>query len=1205
MTTSISTTLSGRYQTLNQIGAGGMGAVYRVQDRLTGETVALKRVLVDTARLEFGSREGSTASSGSRRMALAREFKTLAALRHPNIVSVLDYGFDNEPYFTMSLIDGARDLREAAAALDGRGKIDLLIQMLQALAYLHRQGIVHRDLKPANALVDPAGRLRLLDFGLAIQRDADHDVAGTLHYMSPEAIRGELLDERADLYAVGVIAYEFFTGEHPFADSTVHRLLIDILTRTPDTTRIPDTTVLLSKRVDPAPAFDQPTAISTPPAAPAVAAPPDVRAEAMPTNYTQTIRISDGTNAPPAWIAFDPPPTDPAPGTGDADSPHATQTIPRVVVTPPSSPDTPSLRAVVARLLEKQPQDRYASAEHALADLCRAVDVPPPPETTDIRESYLQAARFVGREAELAQLSASLDAITAGKQAASGWLIGGESGVGKSRLIEELRILALVRGVTVLRGQAAAGVDGGAGGLPYQAWRVPLRTLLVQMNSEHTKLDATERALLRPLVGDIDALIPPSADSAGANPIAEKDRLPRLAALIISLIRAYGQPTLLLLEDLQWGAESLELLMRLMETLAARAASLDETEPPLPLLIVGTYRSDERPDLPANLPALTVMRLERLTPAQIAALSAAILGDAGEQSAVQDILARESGGNAFFLIEVARALAAHAGGLAAIRADALPGTIFAGGVRQIVTARLSRLPAAVLERLKFAAIAGRELDLTLLHAVDTVHPDDDGWLSIAADRAVLEVVEGSWRFAHDQIRASVLESLSESERGTISGQLAHAVEWLYADRLDDYAAMLLDWYTAADDLDKIKVYVVRSARAMADLGRIQEALTLYERAFTLNVIADYTPDAAARLYYDVARAHNKVGNFEQARVEIDKALAILRAATSPLDLAKALDLSGAIEMRCGNLDNAQSRHEEARAIYQAARDTAGLIDTDLNLSALAYRRSKAIEARDRAESALQRARQGGSKRQISRACNFLAIAYEQLGEHQRACDYYQESISIDQALNDLMGVCYNLANLGESLKALTKFDAARTALDDALRLSQQFGDRYAESHIWGMIGGLLVDMNQPANAIPHYQRALALARLTGSRMDEIFDQLEIANARRMLGDYAAARALLREVSILLEEIPVNFLREMLIQITAFILDDTRAVEMALRFFYYCVQSEVKTGGYAYCVERLAALRAKHPDSDAVIAPEAVWDMEQAWEQVKVYLEREN
>jgi serine/threonine protein kinase len=253
-----------RYRLLNRIGSGGMGEVYRAQDRLTGRIVALKRVCIPTSMRSSAPRP-SDHTVESLNLALAHEFQALAALRHPNIISVLDYGFmpaENEPetgalplfraldersfgrpplavqpFFTMAYLEAAQPFNRAALGLSLKGLIELTAQMLQALSYLHRHGILHRDLKPGNVLVTRGAggqRVHLVDFGLSCAVGRSGAVSGTLLYLAPEALMGQPLSAASDLYAVGVMLYEVLAGHHPFSGSP--DLVHDIQTRSPDMT---------------------------------------------------------------------------------------------------------------------------------------------------------------------------------------------------------------------------------------------------------------------------------------------------------------------------------------------------------------------------------------------------------------------------------------------------------------------------------------------------------------------------------------------------------------------------------------------------------------------------------------------------------------------------------------------------------------------------------------------------------------------------------------------------------------------------------------------------------------------------------------------------------------------------------------------------------------------------------------------------------
>lgn len=196
-----------RWEVLGSLGAGGFGEVYRVRDTRGGVELALKLQRVegqDRAALE----------------SMKSEFAMLAALRHPNLARVHDFGFADRSvaFFTQDLVSGVT-LRDAAINLTTSEGVELIAQLCRALDYLHARGILHRDIKPPNVLVDEErGHLTLLDFGVARAFGSTEEgrLIGTLGYLAPEAITGGLVDARTDLYALGVTLYELVSGARPF-----------------------------------------------------------------------------------------------------------------------------------------------------------------------------------------------------------------------------------------------------------------------------------------------------------------------------------------------------------------------------------------------------------------------------------------------------------------------------------------------------------------------------------------------------------------------------------------------------------------------------------------------------------------------------------------------------------------------------------------------------------------------------------------------------------------------------------------------------------------------------------------------------------------------------------------------------------------------------------------------------------------------------
>ena len=233
----------GTYEIVGRLGAGGMGEVYRARDLRLGREVALKVLPADVA------------ANPDRLARFEREARTVAGLNHPNIVTL--YSVEDEddvPYLTMELVEG-----ESLAALVSPGGLpavrvlDIGIPLTEALSAAHGRGVVHRDLKPSNVMLTREGWVKVLDFGLAKlslpSTDTDPDltqavtaapislvgeIVGTVPYMAPEQIRGEAVDARTDLFALGIVLYELATGRRPFRGETPADVSSSILRDAPE-----------------------------------------------------------------------------------------------------------------------------------------------------------------------------------------------------------------------------------------------------------------------------------------------------------------------------------------------------------------------------------------------------------------------------------------------------------------------------------------------------------------------------------------------------------------------------------------------------------------------------------------------------------------------------------------------------------------------------------------------------------------------------------------------------------------------------------------------------------------------------------------------------------------------------------------------------------------------------------------------------------
>lgn len=204
--------LDGRYELIELIGVGGMADIYKAKDLTEDRIVAVKILKNEFAASEDFLRR------------FRNESKAIALLSHPNIVKIFDVGFTEKiQYIVMEYIDGITltEYIERQGVLKWRDAVHFTVQILRALQHAHDRGIVHRDIKSQNVMLLSDGTIKVMDFGIArFNRETDKTMSekaiGSVHYISPEQARGEVTDEKSDIYSVGVMLYEMLTGKKPF-----------------------------------------------------------------------------------------------------------------------------------------------------------------------------------------------------------------------------------------------------------------------------------------------------------------------------------------------------------------------------------------------------------------------------------------------------------------------------------------------------------------------------------------------------------------------------------------------------------------------------------------------------------------------------------------------------------------------------------------------------------------------------------------------------------------------------------------------------------------------------------------------------------------------------------------------------------------------------------------------------------------------------
>jgi serine/threonine protein kinase/tetratricopeptide (TPR) repeat protein len=1049
-----------------------MGIVYRARHVGSERAVALKTVKVHAPRWLDSIR---------------REIHALRRIQHPGVVRIVDNGVHHgRPWYAMDLLEGetlrhygqriwsryqrrgetlsgpasatdavsehetegpssretpsstwrASGQRPPVAAGELRRVLHTMRRISATLAFLHGEGLVNCDLKPENVLLvngDPV----IIDFGLTAQHpggsgrealETPRGRSGTLPYMAPEQIRGEFVDARSDLYAVGCMLYELLVGRPPF-----------------------------------------------------VGPPRSVMAQHLGVAPVRPSSVVDGF------------------------------------------PD--ALEPLVLRLLAKDQSERFGYADEVAALLAElSQDSLWLPNFPPAR-SYIYRSRFVGREELTARLGALRDRISLG--AGSMVLVGGESGVGKTRFAMELTRIDLPTSTRIVTSEVASlSTEGGAapsGVPPLHVLRPLLRAVADRCHeggAETTeRLLGERRSVLAPYE-PLLAEVPTHEPMASAPPLDLAGSRRRLFQYLAATLAAFAQdqPLIWIIDDLGWG-DDLSLGF-----LASLSADYFETTP---VFILCTHRSEdpsESTDAIAKLPHVTRLTLPRLEVPAVSSMIGDMLAIEGSLNGFREFIANEVEGNPFFVAEYLRTavnervlfrdrgnswqLQAKETGAA----DPYASLRLPRSLRAVIEQRLRKLSPAAQQTGLSAAVMGREVDLDVLREVTGI--SDETMMSAIDELLLRQVLDqpepGRLRFAHDKLREVAYAQATAEQARRLHARVGSVLEERWRGELD----MKLRWATlghhfaAGQQPERAARYLklagdhARATHANGDAVRLyQDAIEQIHR-----IVLSLSSDAAEwegsliELYEARADVLALNGEREDARA----------AYTEALNRTLASDATSRARLytKLGKTWETQHRHEDALGFYTQAqeaigdvrsaspRERAAWIQVHIEILWVYYWLGRASEMAALIDaiapvvathgSPVQQIRFLQGRFQLNLRRDRYVVTEETLGyarSARRACDRAAQAQLPELAMAQFN---YGLALLLQNL-----LDAADAELRGALAVAQRGGDTAHQARCWTYLTLTARRHGRTEEARHHVTKSLSVSLAAGMR-----DYVAAANANQ-------------------------------------------------------------------------------------------------------------
>jgi len=1000
-----------------------MGTVYKGVDEVNHRQAAIKILPPEQA------------SDPERLKRFLREARAVASLDHPHIIRLYEAGEAEGFYFIALEYLSGKTLQELLkrAPLPQEQILFFLRQICAALEHAHENGIVHRDLKPSNIMIDEAGKVKVMDFGLARMADLSAltksgDLVGTVSYISPEQARGERVDARADLYSLGAILYEMLTGKVPFEGETP----VNVIYR-------------------------------------------HLNEEAVPPR-----RLN-----PKVW---------------------------------------PSLESITLRLLRKDPGQRFQSARELaqVVERCReegdsSLEFEEPESPIEFRP------RLVGREKEMAELRGYLEEAIRSRGGLV--LIGGEAGVGKTRLVEELQTSAKSRNVNCLRGSCL-----------YQDAPNPYLPFVEILETYLERRETVVSGFT--LQGEIDRLVSRLANLlpyAGPEPEegltlkgkeAQTQMFEAVTQLIITISKL--RPLFLLLDDLQWASTTTLQLLHYLTRNIQRSR----------IVVASTYRSEEVQAKEGH-PLLEMRRrlsregllreihLARLTRDDLWQMLGDLFPEGGPGEEFLTWLFDQTEGNPFFVLEVLKLLR-DKGALSKDEAgwrvdERLAEFEIPPGVFDVIARRVEDVGEEQRDLLDCAAVLGQRFDLSILVAVlGGSRLDLLKRLRVLEQRYQLVASDnGRYRFTHSKIQEMLYQELPPDLRREYHLTIARCIEELHPYALEQVIYDLAHHYFKGGNGEKALLYSLKAADRAERSYALDEALQFYLVALSVLDEGEERPESKGQRIEILGKRGDLLSTLSRREAALESLALALQLSKELEDEARQSNLLTEIadlQMRMGNWEQALALCRESMEISRKVEDLRQMARTFSVMGTALFLKGDWEGSIRHYEEGLLLSDRAGDEVQRARTLGNLGNVRDAQGEKSKAIENYQKALAILEGDGLLLDAALGYLNLGYTCASLEEWGEAERSYQRSLEVFEKVGDVYHTGLAHLHLAEARFSQGEFVSAKGYCDKARELFRKIDDRLGIADTARVLASIARQEGEFEMAERWLRQAMEAYEEL---------------------------------------------------------------------------------------